>query len=93
MTVFIKDQLQTTIKNFNETLIGGIVTNQTFNTTYPDKAHINTFSWTRSLVRVKAEEGDLYEVERWKPTADLNGFGNYIVHVIRPQNTKVVNQS
>ena len=34
------------------------------------------------------EAGYLYDVAKWKPTADLNEFENYYVYVLKPQNNE-----
>ena len=48
----IKEQLCTTMVNFNQNFIFGVVTNRTFNTSYSYEVFINPFYFTGVLVRI-----------------------------------------
>ena len=82
----IKNQLWTTIINYNHNFIGGVVTNQTFNTYYPYKVWSTTFSWMRGHLRVEVEPVNWYEMEGGNPVVDFNGFENYTTRILRPPN-------
>ena len=70
-TLSIKEQLLTTISNFNQTFIGDVVANNTLTTYYPYDTFINKFYWMGGIIRVKAENGGCNGENRQK---HISGF-------------------